>query len=165
MIIKFPKSNFKYIFPYLSQDSKNALEIQDFSNPSLQMEIKHIIDILYVYSPKFTKTHDLTKKVGKDCKVLPIFTSWDDLHTASLLDKVYRRFWWLENRSFDGSEPSLRKIRLYSLYLLGKKCPLCLCIRGGRPRTYLGKDTESGIYETHRREWNRKKSGLRGFCQ
>ena len=103
MTIKFPKSNLKYILPYLSQDSKNALEIQDFSNPSLQVEIKYIIDVLYVYSPKFTKTHDLTRKVNKDCKVLPIFTSLDDLHTASLLAKVYRRFWWLENRSFDGS--------------------------------------------------------------
>lgn len=118
MTIKFPKSNLKYILPYLSQDSKNALEIQDFSNPSLQMEIKHIIDVLYVYSPKFTKTHDLTRKVNKDCKVLPIFTSLDDLHTASLLAKVYRRFWWLENRSFDGSEDEfmeLLKIALDSL--------------------------------------------------
>ena len=92
------------MLPYLSsQDSKKALEMQDFSNPSLQMDIKHIIDVLYVYSPSFTGTHDLTRKVGKDCKVLPIFTSWDDLHTASLLARVYRRFWWLENTAFNGS--------------------------------------------------------------
>ena len=37
------------------------------------------------------------------------------------------------------------KIRLYSLYLLGKKCPVCLCFSGGRSCVDLGKNSKQGI--------------------
>lgn len=44
------------------------------------------------------------------------------------------------------------KIRLHTLYQLGKKCPLCLRLYGRHPSPYLGKSPEQGIYKKAQRD-------------
>lgn len=41
-------------------------------------------------------------------------------------------------RCASGSESSLWQIRLHTMHLLGKECPLCICIYGRRTRTSVG---------------------------
>ncbi len=61
-----------------------------------------------------------------------------------------------DRRPSDRGQPSVWKIRLYPVHLLGAECGVCLCVCRGRPRSHLGTDPEPGIYEAAERDGNGK---------
>ena len=61
-----------------------------------------------------------------------------------------------DRRPSDCGQPSVWKIRLYPVHLLGTECAVCLCVCRGRPRSHLGTDPEPGIYEAAERDGNGK---------
>ena len=63
-------------------------------------------------------------------------------------------------RSSDCSKPTLWEIRLHPLYLLGKKCPLCIGFSGGRSCVNLGKDSKQRIRKKNQRGRDREKNGI-----
>ena len=65
-----------------------------------------------------------------------------------------------DRRSAGSGEPSLWQIGLYSLYLLGKKRPVCLRVSGGRTRSDLGENSEQGIRQKDQRRRDRKKDRI-----
>ena len=66
------------------------------------------------------------------------------IYRKTLLDERLQIFCW--------QLTVLWKIRLHTLYQLGKKCPLCLRLYGRHPSPYLGKSPEQGIYKKAQRD-------------
>ena len=57
-----------------------------------------------------------------------------------------------DRRSSAGGEPSLRKVGLHTLHLLGQKCPIRLRVSGRRQGPGLGTGSEPGVHQEAERD-------------
>ena len=91
------------------------------------------------------------------CQDEPYFVRWLHMQASDLSKDTA----WKGNcRSFACSQPSLWEIGLYPLYLLGKKCKVCIDISSGRACPDTWKNPEQGICKEVDGNGDGKASGL-----
>ena len=73
--------------------------------------------------------------------------------------------WQRDRRSSDRCQPTIWKIGLHSVHLLGQKCQICICFSGGWSRPDLGQDPEPGIREKNQRGRDTEADRIRDFCE